>query len=152
MKRRNADNAAKLRQRIKKSRIGEGVMNWLALLLSIRNRNAKLMQGANDIREATACLGGAHGSRLHLRLSSGVFVADLVARAFYLRLVSLPGTRALYISLAVNTSTSLQAFSVFFVCVTVTSDLLFFLCIPTQLLFLIASTYVWLQYVWHAGE
>ena len=44
------------------------------------------------------------------------------------------------------------AFSVFFVCVTITSDLVCFLFIPVQWLFLLASTYVWLQYVWHAGR
>lgn len=35
IKRRNADNAAKLRQRVKKGKIGEGVMNWFASLLSL---------------------------------------------------------------------------------------------------------------------
>uniref|UniRef100_A0A914WUY7 Macoilin n=1 Tax=Plectus sambesii TaxID=2011161 RepID=A0A914WUY7_9BILA len=44
------------------------------------------------------------------------------------------------------------AFSVFFVCVTVTSDLVCFLFIPVQWLFFLASTYVWVQYVWHADR
>lgn len=41
------------------------------------------------------------------------------------------------------------AFSVFFVCVAVTSDVVCFLFIPVQWLFFAASTYVWVQYVWH---
>lgn len=45
-----------------------------------------------------------------------------------------------------------QAYSVFFVCVTVTSDIICFVFIPVQWLFFLASTYVWVQYVWHAGK
>ncbi|KAG9274863.1 macoilin-2 isoform X1 [Astyanax mexicanus] len=41
------------------------------------------------------------------------------------------------------------AFSVFFVCVAFTSDILCLLFIPVQWLFFAASTYVWVQYVWH---
>ncbi|KAM9434360.1 macoilin-1 isoform 2-T2 [Clarias gariepinus] len=41
------------------------------------------------------------------------------------------------------------AFSVFFVCVTFTSDIICLLFIPMQWLFFAASTYVWVQYVWH---
>lgn len=41
------------------------------------------------------------------------------------------------------------AFSVFFVCVAVTSDMICYLFIPVQWLFFAASTYVWVQYVWH---
>lgn len=44
-----------------------------------------------------------------------------------------------------------QAFSVFFVCVTFTSDIICLLFIPMQWLFFAASTYVWVQYVWHTG-
>ncbi|XP_060915013.1 macoilin-1-like isoform X1 [Labrus mixtus] len=41
------------------------------------------------------------------------------------------------------------AFSVFFVCVAFTSDTICLLFIPVQWLFFAASTYVWVQYVWH---
>ncbi|KAM6958925.1 macoilin-1 [Aplochiton taeniatus] len=41
------------------------------------------------------------------------------------------------------------AFSVFFVCVAFTSDIICLLFIPFQWLFFAASTYVWVQYVWH---
>ncbi|XP_062866131.1 macoilin-1 [Trichomycterus rosablanca] len=41
------------------------------------------------------------------------------------------------------------AFSVFFVCIAFTSDILCLLFIPVQWLFFAASTYVWVQYVWH---
>ncbi|KAM9824187.1 macoilin-1 [Neosynchiropus ocellatus] len=41
------------------------------------------------------------------------------------------------------------AFSVFFVCVAFTSDISCLLFIPVQWLFFAASTYVWVQYVWH---
>lgn len=44
-----------------------------------------------------------------------------------------------------------QAFSVFFVCVAFTSDIICLLFIPVQWLFFAASTYVWVQYVWHTG-
>lgn len=40
------------------------------------------------------------------------------------------------------------AFSIFFVCVTITSDVACYLLIPIQWLFFAASTYVWVQYVW----
>ncbi|GFN80810.1 transmembrane protein 57b, partial [Plakobranchus ocellatus] len=41
------------------------------------------------------------------------------------------------------------AFCVFFVCIAVTSDVICYLFIPVQWLFFAASTYVWVQYVWH---
>lgn len=44
------------------------------------------------------------------------------------------------------------AFSVFFVCVTVTSDMICFIFIPVQWLFFLAGTCVWVQYVWHADR
>ncbi|KTF93030.1 hypothetical protein cypCar_00032732 [Cyprinus carpio] len=44
------------------------------------------------------------------------------------------------------------AFSVFFVCVAFTSDIICLLFIPKQWLFFAASTYVWVQYVWHTGS
>ncbi len=47
---------------------------------------------------------------------------------------------------------SLQAFSVFFVCIALTSDMICFLFIPVHWLFFAASTYVWVQYVWHTGN
>lgn len=40
----------------------------------------------------------------------------------------------------------------FFVCVAFTSDIICLLFIPVQWLFFAASTYVWVQYVWHTGE
>lgn len=45
-----------------------------------------------------------------------------------------------------------QAFSVFFVCIAITSDMICFFFIPVQWLFFAASTYVWVQYVWHTGN
>lgn len=47
---------------------------------------------------------------------------------------------------------SLQAFSVLFVCIAITSDLICLFFIPVHWLFFAASTYVWVQYVWHTGE
>ncbi|XP_059084152.1 macoilin-like [Tigriopus californicus] len=44
------------------------------------------------------------------------------------------------------------AFSVFFICIAVTSDLICFLFIPFHWLFFAASTYVWVQYVWHTEK
>ncbi|RWS25876.1 macoilin-like isoform X1 [Leptotrombidium deliense] len=41
------------------------------------------------------------------------------------------------------------AFSVFFVFIALTSDMICFLFIPVHWLFFAASTYVWVQYVWH---
>ncbi|CAG2173448.1 unnamed protein product, partial [Oppiella nova] len=41
------------------------------------------------------------------------------------------------------------AFSVFFVLIALTSDMICFLFIPVHWLFFAASTYVWVQYVWH---
>lgn len=46
----------------------------------------------------------------------------------------------------------LQAFSILFVCIAITSDLVCLFFIPVSWLFFLASTYVWVQYVWHAGE
>lgn len=51
-----------------------------------------------------------------------------------------------------NVSFFFQAFSVFFVCVAFTSDIICLLFIPVQWLFFAASTYVWVQYVWHTGN
>lgn len=51
-----------------------------------------------------------------------------------------------------NVFIPLQAFSVFFVCIAVTSDVVCYLFIPVQWLFFAASTYVWVQYVWHTGN
>lgn len=45
-----------------------------------------------------------------------------------------------------------QAFSVFFVCLSLTADFLCFLFIPVQWLFFVAPAYVWIQYVWHTGK
>lgn len=44
-----------------------------------------------------------------------------------------------------------QAFSVFFICIALTSDMICFFFIPVHWLFFAASTYVWVQYVWHTG-
>lgn len=44
------------------------------------------------------------------------------------------------------------AFSIFFVCIALTSDMLCFFFIPVQWLFFVASTYVWVQYVWHTEK
>jgi len=42
------------------------------------------------------------------------------------------------------------AFSLFFVLMTMTSDMICYIFIPVHWLFFAASTYVWVQYVWHA--
>lgn len=44
------------------------------------------------------------------------------------------------------------ALSVLFVCVAVASDTICFLFIPVQWLFFMASTYVWVQYIWHTDR
>lgn len=46
----------------------------------------------------------------------------------------------------------LQAFSVMFVCIAITSDMICLFFIPVHWLFFAASTYVWVQYVWHTGK
>ncbi|KPJ02508.1 Macoilin [Papilio xuthus] len=40
------------------------------------------------------------------------------------------------------------AFSVFFLCIALTSDMICYFFIPLQYIFFAASTYVWVQYVW----
>ncbi|CDW51886.1 macoilin 1 [Trichuris trichiura] len=45
-----------------------------------------------------------------------------------------------------------MTFSFFFICVTFTSDMICFIFVPVQWIFFIASTYVWVQYVWHADR
>jgi len=44
------------------------------------------------------------------------------------------------------------AFSVFFICIAVTSDMICYLFVPIHWLFFAASTYVWVQYVWHTEK
>ncbi|XP_076662695.1 macoilin-1 isoform X3 [Andrena cerasifolii] len=44
------------------------------------------------------------------------------------------------------------AFSVFFICIALTSDMICFFFIPIHWLFLAASTYVWVQYIWHTDK
>ncbi|XP_078485784.1 macoilin isoform X1 [Ciona intestinalis] len=44
------------------------------------------------------------------------------------------------------------AYSVFFVCIAITSDTICLLFIPIQWLFFMASTYVWIHYVWHTDK
>ncbi|XP_050597234.1 macoilin-1 isoform X4 [Bombus affinis] len=44
------------------------------------------------------------------------------------------------------------AFSVFFICIALTSDMICFFFIPIHWLFFAASTYVWVQYVWHTDK
>ncbi|GAB0093983.1 Macoilin [Sergentomyia squamirostris] len=44
------------------------------------------------------------------------------------------------------------AFSVLFVCIAITSDLICLFFIPVNWLFFAASTYVWVQYVWHTEK
>merc|ERR1711936_1109357 len=44
------------------------------------------------------------------------------------------------------------AFSVFFICIALTSDMICFLFIPVHWLFFAASTYVWVQYAWHTEK
>ncbi|KZC07268.1 PREDICTED: macoilin-1 [Dufourea novaeangliae] len=44
------------------------------------------------------------------------------------------------------------AFSVFFICIALTSDMICFFFIPVHWLLFAASTYVWVQYVWHTDK
>ncbi|CAB0030960.1 unnamed protein product [Trichogramma brassicae] len=44
------------------------------------------------------------------------------------------------------------AFSVFFICIALTSDMICYFFIPVNWLFFAASTYVWVQYVWHTDK
>ncbi|XP_063829189.1 macoilin-like [Ostrinia nubilalis] len=41
------------------------------------------------------------------------------------------------------------AFSVFFICIALTSDMICYFFIPLQYIFFAASTYVWVQYTWY---
>ncbi|EFO28402.2 hypothetical protein LOAG_00091 [Loa loa] len=45
-----------------------------------------------------------------------------------------------------------SALSAFFVCATVTADLICFIFLPVQLLFFLSSTYVWILLVWQTAE
>ena len=45
----------------------------------------------------------------------------------------------------------LQAFCVLFVCMAITADMIAIVFIPASWLFFAASTYVWVQFVWHTG-
>lgn len=79
-------------------------------------------------------------------------MALLVADAQRLRLVQVPGTGQYLLSCHCPShpdSCCLQAFCLFFVLIAVTSDMICFLFIPVHWLFFAASTYVWVQYVWH---
>ena len=42
----------------------------------------------------------------------------------------------------------LQGFTVFFISMVVTSDILVYMFVPTAFMFFLASLYVWIQYVW----
>ncbi|KAI3413743.1 Transmembrane protein 57 [Globodera pallida] len=53
---------------------------------------------------------------------------------------------------AFSSSLHYSAFSVFFVCVTATSDLVCYLFIPIQVLIFLASTYVWVQFVYQSSD
>ncbi|XP_014204951.1 macoilin-1 isoform X2 [Copidosoma floridanum] len=44
------------------------------------------------------------------------------------------------------------AFSVFFICIALTSDMICYFFIPVHWLFFVASTYVWVQYVWNTDK
>ncbi|KAI9576751.1 hypothetical protein GQX74_010733 [Glossina fuscipes] len=44
------------------------------------------------------------------------------------------------------------AFSVLFVCIAITSDLVCLFFVPVHWLLFVASTYVWVQYVWHTDK
>lgn len=75
----------------------------------------------------------------------------LVSNSCY---ISFPQKNNEFISLHTSTLKYpffLQAFSVFFICIALTSDMICFFFIPVHWLFFAASTYVWVQYVWHTG-
>lgn len=84
------------------------------------------------------------------------YASALCGRGFTHKLAKSPCVHIIYsISTAFLGDISLfcaQAFSVFFVCVAFTSDIICLLFIPVQWLFFAASTYVWVQYVWHTGQ
>ncbi|CAG0881476.1 unnamed protein product [Cyprideis torosa] len=44
------------------------------------------------------------------------------------------------------------AFSAFFVCIALTADVICLLVVPAHWLFFVASTYVWVQFVWHTDR
>ena len=81
-------------------------------------------------------------------------MAFLVARKVYLRQLQVPriGELDWVEMLVLKEKLKFQAFSVFFICIALTSDMICFLFIPVHWLFFAASTYVWVQYVWHTGE
>lgn len=68
----------------------------------------------------------------------------------YKGLVSIPSKFQLAFTLS-NSKYFQQAFSVLFVCIAITSDLICLFFIPVNWLLFAASTYVWVQYVWHTG-
>lgn len=84
------------------------------------------------------------------------YASALCCQGFTHKLAKSPCVHMIYsISMALFGDVSLfcaQAFSVFFVCVAFTSDIICLLFIPVQWLFFAASTYVWVQYVWHTGQ
>lgn len=70
----------------------------------------------------------------------------------YKGLVSLFLEQYIFILPISNNNNILKAFSVLFVCIAITSDLICLFFIPVNWLLFAASTYVWVQYVWHTGK
>ena len=79
-----------------------------------------------------------------------LFIRSVYDSFKYQGLVSQEGEKRIDAN-STSLSSLLQAFSVFFICIALTSDMLCFVFIPVNWLFFAASTYVWVQYVWHTG-
>ena len=144
------------------------------LCLSLFNPDCSIVLSLSSqyfpIPEVPGSVGVGAASRLCTGVQVWVPVALLAFHQKCLRLVQIPGAgkRCLCVfqfssilgrkSFITNFLLSLnfwfppQAFSVFFVCVAFTSDIICLLFIPVQWLFFAASTYVWVQYVWHTGQ
>ncbi|XP_028317504.1 macoilin-1 isoform X2 [Gouania willdenowi] len=130
MKRRNAD-CSKLRRPLKRNRITEGIYSSTFLYLKFLVVWVLVLL-ADFVLEF----------RFEYLWPFWLFIRSVYDSFRYQGLVG----AQLY---AQHSTATARAFSVFFVCVAFTSDIICLLFIPVQWLFFAASTYVWVQYVWH---
>ncbi|XP_077937414.1 macoilin-1 isoform X1 [Gasterosteus aculeatus] len=155
MKRRNAD-CSKLRRPLKRNRITEGIYSSTFLYLKFLVVWVLVLLADFVLEFRFEYLWPFW---LFIRSVYDSFRYQGLVRALsYLHLPPLQCARApmllhtcevCYATSNIVSFSPTQAFSVFFVCVAFTSDIICLLFIPVQWLFFAASTYVWVQYVWH---
>lgn len=116
------------------------------------------LQHNSSVHEVFDPMGHRHGCRLHVYVPLWVLVAILAAPSLRARFLQVQGTGKWKGGVHEDGQSDcntvqfhLQAFSVLFVCIAITSDLVCLFFIPVHWLLFAASTYVWVQYVWHTG-